>query len=205
MSSLAAWTPALLRQFESDVADSFNAGSIRAPVHLDDGNEEQLIALFAEVGPEDWVFCSWRSHYKCLLKGVPRELVMNEVLSGRSISLCFPRYRVYSSAIVAGNLPIAVGVASALKRDQRDGHVWCFIGDMTAELGMAHTCIKYALGHDLPVTFVVEDNGKSVMTDTKSVWGLTESSFAHERPRNVRYFEYQSRYPHAGAGQRVEF
>lgn len=205
MTATTTWTPEELRQFESDIAGSFNAGKIRAPVHLDDGNEEQLIEIFAEVRPEDWVFCSWRSHYKCLLKGVPPELVTTEILQGRSISLCFPEHRVYSSAIVGGNLPIAVGVALSLKREARDGHVWCFIGDMTAEMGMASTCMKYSMGHDLPITFVIEDNGKSVMTDTKSVWGLEESSFAAVRPANVRYFKYETRYPHAGAGKRVEF
>ena len=191
--------------FETDVADRFNAGEIRAPVHLNFGSENALIDIFKDVQEEDWVFCSWRSHYQCLLKGVPPVDVMSEIMAGRSIALCFPEHRVYSSAIVGGTLPIAVGVALGIKRRQGTERVWCFIGDMTAEMGMASTSIKYALGHDLPITFVVEDNSVSVMTDTKEVWGHTESSFAHKRPTNVRYFTYQSKYPHAGAGKRVEF
>lgn len=199
------WTPEALRQFELDVAERFNAGQIRAPVHLSDGSEEALIEIFGEVGPADWVFCSWRSHYQCLLKGVPADVVMDEIMAGRSIALCFPDYRIYSSAIVGGSLPIAVGAALGIKRSGADEHVWCFLGDMTAEMGTANTCIKYSLAHGLPITFVVEDNGLSVMTDTMSVWGLPESSFRTTRPPNVRYFEYSSSYPHAGAGKRVEF
>lgn len=191
--------------FETDVAGRFNAGEIRAPVHLNSGSEDALIDIFRDVCEEDWVFCSWRNHYQCLLKGVPPADVMSEIMAGHSISLCFPEYRVYSSAIVGGTLPIAVGVALGIKRRQGAERVWCFIGDMTAEMGMASTSIKYALGHDLPITFVVEDNSVSVMTDTKEVWGRSESSFAHKRPPNVRYFTYQSKYPHAGAGKRVEF
>lgn len=200
-----SWTPETLKQFESTVAERFNAGQIRAPVHLYDGPEESLIEIFAEVKPDDWVFCSWRSHYQCLLKGVPSDLVMSEIMAGRSISLCFPDYRIYSSAIVGGSLPIAVGAAVGITRARSEGHVWCFLGDMTAEMGMANTCIKYSLAHSLPITFVVENNGLSVMTSTHSAWGLSESTFHKSRPSNVRYFEYSSTYPHAGAGKRVEF
>jgi pyruvate dehydrogenase E1 component alpha subunit len=194
-----------LMAFETDVAERFNAGKIRAPVHLNFGCEDALIEVFKDVQEEDWVFCSWRSHYQCLLKGVPPAEVMSEIMAGRSIALCFPEHRIYSSAIVGGILPIAVGVALGIKRQKSSERVWCFIGDMTAEMGMANTSIKYSLGHDLPIIFVVEDNSVSVMTDTKEVWGRSDSSFARSRPANVRYFRYQSKYPHAGAGQRVEF
>ena len=93
--------------FETEIAETFNAGKIRAPIHLYYGNEEKMIELFRDVKPEDWVFCSWRSHYQCLLKGVPREEVKAEILAGHSISLCFPKQRVVSSAIVGGIIPIA--------------------------------------------------------------------------------------------------
>ena len=99
----------------------FNAAKIRAPVHLYSGNEAQMIEIFRDVKPEDWVMCSWRSHYQCLLKGVPRDQVKAEILAGRSISLCFPEYRVVSSAIVGGILPIAVGMALGIKRRGEHG------------------------------------------------------------------------------------
>ena len=124
-------TPEDLIAFETEIADIFNAGKIRAPVHLYSGNEAQMIEIFRDVKPEDWVFCSWRSHYQCLLKGVPREEVKAEILAGRSISLCFPKYRVVSSAIVTGVLPIAVGTAMGIKRRGEKARVHCFVGDMT--------------------------------------------------------------------------
>src|ERR1700744_3699787 len=61
--------------FETEIARTFNAGQIRAPIHLYYGNEAQMIQIFRDVKPEDWVFCSWRSHYQCLLKAVPRQEV----------------------------------------------------------------------------------------------------------------------------------
>ena len=39
------WTVELLKEFEEDIANSFNKGEIRSPVHLSDGNEEALIQI----------------------------------------------------------------------------------------------------------------------------------------------------------------
>lgn len=202
---LVPLTAADLKTFESQIAELFNSGQIRAPIHLADGNEDQLIGIFANIREQDWVFCSWRSHYHCLLKGVSPEILREEILSGRSISLCFPDQRIYSSAIVGGSIPIAVGVAMGIARHSMPEHVWCFIGDMTAEMGMANSAIKFASQMKLPITFVVEDNGLSVMTPTQLVWGKEEASIQPPVVENVIRYQYQSKYPHAGAGVRVEF
>jgi pyruvate dehydrogenase E1 component alpha subunit len=191
--------------FEEDIAALFNAGKIRAPVHLYSGNEEQIIAVFQKIRPQDWVFCSWRSHYQCLLKGVPKERVREEILAGRSISLCFPEYRIFSSAIVGGVLPIAVGVAMSIQHRGEDSKVYCFMGDMTAETGIAHESLKYSRNHRLPIHFIVEDNEKSVCTDTREVWKQPRLSFEDAQDEYVSYYRYHNKYPHAGAGVRVEF
>lgn len=193
-----------LTAFETDIANCFNNAMIKAPVHLYDGNEEQMIDIFKCVEPQDWVFCTWRSHYQCLLKGVPQEQVKQDILDGKSITLCYPEYNVYSSAIVTGNIPIATGVALDIKRKGGTNHVWCFVGDMTSETGTFFENWKYAVNHDLPITYVIENNGKSVCTETSKVWNTDELYFAKET-RKIIYYEYQTRYPHAGAGQRIQF
>jgi pyruvate dehydrogenase E1 component alpha subunit len=198
-------TPEDLIAFETEIADIFNAAKIRAPVHLYYGNETQMIDVFRDVKPEDWVFCSWRSHYQCLLKGVPREQVKAEILAGHSITLCFPEYRVVSSAIVGGIVPIAVGAAMGLKRRGEKGRVHCFMGEMTAETGIAHESIKYSTNHELPIRFIVEDNGKSVCTDTREAWNQPVLTYEKTRHPLVTYYQYESKYPHAGAGSRVQF
>ena len=198
-------TPEELIAFETEIADIFNAGKIRAPVHLYYGNEAQMIEIFRDVKPEDWVFCSWRSHYQCLLKGVPREEVKAEILDGRSISLCFPKYRVVSSAIVTGVLPIAVGTAMGIKRRGEKARVHCFVGDMTAETGAFHECLKYSTNHQLPIRFIIEDNAKSVCTDTREAWNQPVLTYENGRHPLVVYYKYQTKYPHAGAGKRVQF
>ena len=194
-----------LRRFEDRVAETFDSGNIRAPVHLYSGNEENMIQIFKNIQEDDWVMCSWRSHYQCLLKGVDEEDVLSEILAGHSISLCFPKQRVFSSAIVGGILPIATGVAMSIKRRQAKNRVHCFMGDMTAETGIAHECIKYSQNHDLPIRFIIEDNGKSVCTDTFSVWGMESSSFEQTSGNKIEYYRYENTYPHSGAGTRVQF
>lgn len=203
--TLPVLTPADLIAFEDDIAAEFNAGKIRAPVHLYSGNEEPMIEIFKKIRPEDWVLCSWRSHYQCLLKGVPAAQVKSEIMAGRSISLCFPEYCVLSSAIVTGVIPIAVGIALSIKRKKQSNMVYCFMGDMTSETGSAHECIKYAENHDLPLHFVVEDNGKSVCTDTRATWNMNKLTYEGVRNHRITHYKYETKYPHAGAGQRVQF
>jgi TPP-dependent pyruvate/acetoin dehydrogenase alpha subunit len=191
--------------FEEEIAAVFNAAHIRAPVHLYYGNEKQILAVFEDVRAEDWVMCSWRSHYQCLLKGVPPEQLKQRIHDGKSIALCFPEFRVVSSAIVTGILPIAVGVALGIKRRGGSEKVHCFMGEMTSETGIAHECIKYSRNHDLPIRFIIEDNGKSVCTDTRETWNQPELTYEKSTDPRIVYYRYESKYPHAGAGQRVQF
>ena len=192
--------------FEEEIATLFNSGKIRAPVHLYKGNEEKIINVFENIRKNDWVFCSWRSHYQCLLKGVPAKEVKKEILAGRSISLCFPKYKIFSSALVGGVLPIAVGTAMSIKyKKEKDYKVYCFMGEMTAETGIAYESIKYSRNFKLPIHFIVEDNEKSVCTDTREVWNQKKLSFEKKNDEYITYYKYKSTYPHAGAGVRVQF
>ena len=192
--------------FEEEIATLFNSGKIRAPVHLYKGNEEKIINVFENIRKNDWVFCSWRSHYQCLLKGVPAKEVKKEILAGRSISLCFPKYKIFSSALVGGVLPIAVGIAMSIKyKKEKDYKVYCFMGEMTAETGIAHESIKYSRNFKLPIHFIVEDNEKSVCTDTREVWNQKKLSFEKKNDEYITYYKYKNTYPHAGAGVRVQF
>ena len=194
-----------LINFEDRVADAFNAGLIKAPVHLYHGNENQMIEVFGDVKEQDWIMCSWRSHYQCLLKGVPEDVLYRDILAGRSISLCYPKEQIFSSAIVGGSISIATGIALSILKKGGSNRVHCFVGDMTAETGIAHECIKYSENFDLPIRFIVEDNRKSVCTDTYEAWGMSVSSYLEYDGSKVVYYQYETRYPHAGAGERVQF
>ena len=192
--------------FENDIAETFNKGKIRAPIHLYSGNENFLIKFFKKnIKKNDWVFCSWRSHYQCLLKGVPTTTLKKEIIEGKSISLCFMKHKIYSSAIVGGILPISLGMALSFKRKKSKNKVFCFIGDMTSETGIAHETIKYSINKKLPIHFIVEDNSKSVCTDTRNTWSLKKLTYENFTSKYVTFYKYKLKYPHAGAGKRVQF
>ena len=202
--------------FEDDIIDCFSKKMVRSPIHIDDGNESQLIEVFTKhVNEDDWVMGSWRTHFKCLLKGVPPSILKQAILDGRSIGLCFPEYKVISSAIVGGILPIALGTALGIKRNDGKNKVVCFSGETTSETGIFHECQKYATNYKLPILFVVEDNGLSVCTKTRDVWSQQRLTYEPENYQeksvcqvrdNVLYFKYQSRYPHAGGNTgRIQF
>lgn len=192
-----------LIDFENKVANLFNNAKIYSPIHLYSNNEEKIIRIFEKIKKKDWVFCSWRSHYQCLLKGVKKDRLLREITKGKSISLCFPSKNVFSSAIVAGQIPIAIGVAWSIKIKKGKEKVYCFMGDMTSETGMANECIKYAKNFKLPITFIIEDNNLSVCTNTRKTWGIKKLS--NKNNKKTIIYKYKNKYPHAGAGKRVEF
>ena len=195
-----------LVSFEEDIADCFNKAQIKAPIHLYNGNEEKMIEVFKDINEEDWVLCSWRSHYQCLLKGVPKERLKKDILSGKSISLCYKEYKILSSGIVTGVIPIATGIAIDLKRKGGKNKVYCFMGDMTSETGIVHECIKYSKNFKLPIHFIIEDNSKSVCTITKNAWGMEKLTFEGYSDEFITYYKYDlNKYPHAGSGKRIQF
>jgi TPP-dependent pyruvate/acetoin dehydrogenase alpha subunit len=197
-----------LIDFEKEIADIYCDGKILAPIHLSDGNEDILIEIFKGIKKSDWVFSTWRSHYHALLHGVPREKVKADILRGNSITLNFPEHRFFTSAIVGGIVSIATGAALGIKLKKEQGHVWCFVGDMTAETGVFYESTKYAENHKLPITFIVEDNDESVGTPTGVVWGYAPGQkpdyLLHQR-KNIMYYHYKKQYPHVGAGKWVTF
>ncbi len=197
-----------LVSFEQEIAAIFATGAIRAPVHLRAGREDALIKIFQEhnIGSDDYIFGYWDSHEMALLKGVPREELKKAIVDGKSISLCFPEYKVLCSGIVGSLMGTAVGVAWALKSQNKKGHAYIFCGDMSAETGIFHESVKYALNFDLPVTFIVCDNGVSVMTDTRATWGSQDPWFKGTKyEKKIIYFKYTNGYPHSGLGKLIKF
>ena len=190
-----------LIKYEKMIADHWEAGRIKGPVHLSGGNESELIEIGKRIKTTDWVFSTWRSHYHALIKGVPSEWLEEEILAGRSITIVSQEHKFYASAIVGAIIPIATGVALANKREGKDDVVWCFIGDMAFETGGFYEMHKYAQRYDLPIRFVVEDNGVSTNTPTEETW----NGIKREIPNDVIWYEYKKQWPHYGTGKWVIF
>jgi pyruvate dehydrogenase E1 component alpha subunit len=194
------WNEEELIHFEKKIVESWENGKIKGPVHLSGGNEKHLIEIFKRISKNDWVLSTWRSHYHALLKGISPKWLESEILDGRSISIINREQKFYSSAIVGGIIPIATGIAMSNKRDNKNEIVWCFVGDMTFETGTFMENYKYIKNFDLPVRFVVEDNGVSTNTPTIETW--MEKGII---PSDVVYYEYEKQWPHYGTGKWVVF
>jgi len=194
------WTEEKLIRFEQSIVDIWEAGKIKGPVHLSNGNEGSLIQIFKRIKETDWVFSTWRSHYHWVLKGLSADYATEIIKEGKSITMCEHEERFYASAIVGGTLPIALGVASAIKKDGGDDKVWVFVGDMSFESGIFYEVHKYARRFDLPLYFVVEDNGVSTYTPTEVTWNEKR-----EVPSDVIHYTYKSKYPHYGSGKWIAF
>jgi len=189
-----------LIDFEKRVQKVYEAGEIKAPVHLSGNNENQLIEIFKKIDKDDWVFSSWRNHYHALLHGFDPEELFNLIKEGNSMGINSVERRFYSSSIVGGIIPIALGVAQSIKLKKETNKVWCFIGDMTFETGVFHECYKFSRNFQLPIEFVVEDNNMSTNTPTDKTWGKKSKI-----PDDVHYYEYERNFPHHGTGQWVLF
>ena len=187
--------------FEEEVKKYYEDGKITAPVHLSKGNEKQILEIFQYVHPEDWVFSSWRNHFHALLHGMDPDDLMKDIIDGRSMSTSSVKPKFYSSSIVAGIIPIAVGVANALRMKKSERRVWCFIGDMTFETGIFYEAHKYVNNFSLPLQFVVEDNNLSTNTPTDETWGCMKRDI----PDDVIYYLYERGYPHHGTGSWILF
>ena len=215
-----------LIDFEDEIAAIYATGAIKGPIHLNDPNQlNMLIRIFQDIQPDDYIFATWRNHASFLLKGVPKELVKQEILAGRSMGMQFPQYRAFCSSIVAGCVPIALGAAWALKNKQSTSRVYCQIGDMAAMCGVVTEAMRYAYNHQLPLYWIIENNYKSVGTPTKEAWGqgfnieelyalfevifseYTDSPTGSEKwfREHVLYYEYEMAKPHSGIGKFLTF
>jgi TPP-dependent pyruvate/acetoin dehydrogenase alpha subunit len=201
-----------LIDFETDIGETFNRGEIRAPIHLYAGSEDQIMRVFEKIDVEkDWICCTWRNHYQALLKNIPPAVIKERIMSGKSMVMNLPEYKFVCSSIVGGIPSIATGLALAAKLRGTDEHVWCWTGDMSAETGAWAEAYKYARAQDLPITFVVEDNELSVLTPTHEMWGtnkwyLPAQNRVWHESKHLIYYKYKNtKYPHAGAGVRVQF
>ncbi len=184
-----------LISFSNKIKKIYEEGKIKAPIHLSGNNEMQLIKIFKKIDDNDWVFSTWRSHYHALLHGINPKWLEKEIINGRSMGIINKKKKFYSSAIVGGILPIALGVALSIKRKKLKNKVWVFVGDMTYETGVFHEVYKYSKNFKLPLKFVIEDNGLSTNTPTFKAWGKKQKIKS-----DLSYYKYKRKFPHHGTG-----
>jgi pyruvate dehydrogenase E1 component alpha subunit len=157
-----------VRRFEERCAELYSAGKIRGFLHLYIGEEAVAAGAMPALGPEDAVVATYRDHGHALVRGVPMNALMAEMFGkvegccrgrGGSMHLFDARHRFYGgNAIVAGGLPLAVGLALADKLQQRQRVTACFFGDGAVAEGEFHESVNLASLWKLPVLFLCENN-----------------------------------------------
>jgi pyruvate dehydrogenase E1 component alpha subunit len=189
------WTEEELIAFEDRIGELYFDNKLPFLFHLSGGNEKELIDIFKNIKEGDYVISNHRSHYHALLHGIPPEVVENRILNGRSMFIYDRERNFFCSAIIGGTPAIAAGIAWALKKKGSNNKVWCFIGDGTEDSGHTYEAIRYVDGFDLPCTFVIENNNRSVESTNEDRWGKT-AEYNWDSPSVLKY-HYNITYPHA--------
>jgi pyruvate dehydrogenase E1 component alpha subunit len=157
-----------IRRFEERCAELYSLGKVRGFLHLYIGEEAIATGAMAALGPDDAILATYREHGHALARGVPASTLMAELFGkangcsgGRGGSMHFfdAERRLYGGfAIVAGGLPVAVGLALADAMQERPRVTACFFGEGAAAEGEFHESLNLAAIWKLPVVFLCENN-----------------------------------------------
>lgn len=164
----------IIREAEQAVLRLRREEQIAGSVHTCIGQESVPVAVIAATSDHDRVLATYRGHGWALACGVPLNEFFGEVLQrsggtngGRAGSPYFsaPQHRfIGENSIVGAGLPIANGVAMALKARGDGGVAVVSFGDGATNQGAAHEALVFAIARRLPVLFVCENNAWSEMT-----------------------------------------
>ena len=157
-----------IRRFEEKCAELYTKAKIRGFLHLYIGEEAVSVGLGTALRPEDAVIATYREHGHALVRGISMNSIMAEMYGkmegcsrgrGGSMHLFDAATHFYGgSAIVAGGIPMAVGLALAAKMQQRNQIIVCLFGEGAVAQGVFHESMNLAALWQVPVLFVCENN-----------------------------------------------
>ncbi|GAB4100171.1 pyruvate dehydrogenase (acetyl-transferring) E1 component subunit alpha [Sinomonas halotolerans] len=157
-----------VRRFEEACIRLYTEQKIRGFLHVSIGEEAVIAGAMSALGPDDAVVATYREHGHALLRGVSPRRLMAEMYGraegcsrgrGGSMHLFDAATRFYGgNAIVAGGLPLAVGLALSDALQRRDRVTACFFGEGAMAEGEFHESMNLAALWRLPVLFCCENN-----------------------------------------------
>ena len=156
------------RRFEERAAEMYAMQKIGGFCHLYIGQEAVAVGAISTLQPNDYILCSYREHVHALVKGSDPRRVMAELFGretglsrgkGGSMHLFDVAHGVMGGhAIVGGHIPLATGVAFAMKYQQRPQVALCFFGEAAVNIGAFHESLNMAALWKLPVVYICENN-----------------------------------------------
>lgn len=178
----------LIRVFETEAERQYKAARIGGYCHLSSGQEAGTVAAVHAMEPDDLLVTGYRCHGFALARGVAPEAAMAELFGrkdgcahgrGGSMHLLDVSRGFYGGwGIVAGQLPVATGLALGLVRQDKPQAVLCELGDGAVNMGAWHESLNLAAVWDLPVVFLIINNGFGMGTAVDRASAVTE---LHER------------------------
>ncbi|WP_016699061.1 pyruvate dehydrogenase (acetyl-transferring) E1 component subunit alpha [Actinoalloteichus spitiensis] len=173
-----------IRRFEERAARAYTQAEIGGYCHLNLGEEATVVGLMSALEPEDYLFTNYREHGYALARGVEPGRVMAELYGrrdgvskgwGGSMHLFDGDARLLGGyGIVGGQLPLATGAALAVDYRGGDEAVACVMGDGTTNIGAFHESLNIAALWNLPVVYVVVNNGLGMGTTVEKASGEPE-------------------------------
>jgi pyruvate dehydrogenase E1 component alpha subunit len=158
----------LIRRFEEQSGRSYQQGKIRGFLHQYIGEEAVAVGAISVLKDSDYIITHYRDHGHALARGLDPKKVMAELMGkvtgtsggkGGSMHLFdVSRGFMGGHAIVGGHLPLAVGLALAIKYRGEERAVLCFFGDGAVNQGEFHESMNLASLWKLPVLFFLENN-----------------------------------------------
>jgi pyruvate dehydrogenase E1 component alpha subunit len=157
-----------VRRLEEQCVELYSAAKIRGFLHVYIGEEAVAAGVMSTLAPDDAVVATYREHGHALLRGVSAGAILADMYGyvegccrgrGGSMHLFDAATRFYGgNAIVAGGLPLAVGLALADKMSGRSRVTVCFFGEGAVAEGAFHESLNLAALWQLPVLFCCENN-----------------------------------------------
>jgi pyruvate dehydrogenase E1 component subunit alpha len=174
----------LIRAFETEAERQYKAAHIGGYCHLSSGQEAATVGATHALDAADLLVTGYRCHGFALARGVPADAVMAELFGrvdgcahgrGGSMHLLDVGRGYYGGwGIVAGQLPIATGLALGLVRQGRPQAVLCELGDGAINMGAWHESLNLAAVWRLPVVFLVMNNEYGMGTSVERASAVTD-------------------------------
>jgi pyruvate dehydrogenase E1 component alpha subunit len=174
----------LIRHFEEKAAEAYALGKIGGFCHLYIGQEAVAVGVSAALEPTDYVIASYREHGQALVRGISARAVMAELFGkstgcsggkGGSMHLFDAEKRFMGGhGIVGSHLPLATGLAFAIKYRGGDEVCVCFFGEAAVNIGAFHEALNMASVWKLPVIFLCENNRYGMGTAFERVAAVTD-------------------------------
>ena len=175
----------LIRRFEEAAGRVYTEGKIGGFCHLYIGQEAVAIGVRRAVDPEkDYLVNAYRDHGHALAWGAPPNVVMAELYGkttgavkgkGGSMHIFDAAHHNFGGhGIVAGQIPLATGVAFSQRYQKKDGVVVCLLGDAAVNNGAFHESLNMAAVWRLPVVYVIENNRYGMGTAIERTSSIAE-------------------------------